>query len=847
MSLESASLRSCKPASKTNAPQGNRLGLFPMGTMFAAMTLGMNGAHAQSTAEVPAEAPKAEAPKADAPVEKAKAEAQDVTKVGSGKVDANATQLPTVTVDGVVDRYKPDRVASPKFTEPLRDTAMSITVLPKELLADQGVLSLRQILSNVPGITFGAGEGGSGFGDKINIRGYAADNDISIDGIRDSAQTTRSDPFNFEQIEVYKGASSVNSGAGAVGGSINEVSKVPVAGSFRRLSGGVGTQEYGRATADVNERINDNTAIRINGMVHQQEFAERDVTNAKRWGIAPSVKFGIAGPTQWTLSYFHQYDDNIPDFGVPFRNFKPVPGVSRRNYYGFTNVDNQQIKNDALTSIFENQFNSNLKLRNATRVSSNKTNTTSDGVEGDVCITASGAPLGQAAISSTVPDCSGAGAGTYTPRSGPNGQIRNTKNNILVNQTDVTWGFNTGVLAHTLVAGAQISKETYHLDSGALFRDADGTFYAVNSATKSPYPTTSLYNPNHLWTMPMNPIITSYTDTDVNNSAVYAFDTIKFGEHWILNGGLRYERNRTNAITFTRSPNPTVTGTGANAPTAVPGEFALALNNPLSTDDKLLSYRVGLIYKPVENGTFYVAFSNSKLPSTSSGNTLGACTSTATSNTCAVKPETAVAYEVGTKWDVLQERLSLTAAVYRNNRTNFKVASSDPTVIYQQLDGESRVDGIDLGATGQITKAWAITASYSFMRSEILRSIDKDSPGPDPQKGNPLANVPGNSASLWTTYEFPMGLQLGYGMNYSSTVYQVSTLPTGASTLPKLPGYTVSNALVGYKYNKDLSFAMNINNLTNRVYYTQLRGTAASGWVNPGVGRNAVLTANYNF
>ncbi|TXI09712.1 MAG: TonB-dependent siderophore receptor, partial [Rhizobium sp.] len=723
-------------------------------------------------------------------------------------------------------------------------------VIPKELIKDQGVLTLRQILSNVPGITFGAGEGGSGFGDKINIRGYAADNDISIDGIRDSAQTTRTDPFDVEQIEVFKGASSVNSGAGAVGGSINLVSKTPEAETFRRLSGGVGTENYGRFTADINQMINETTAVRINGMVHEQTFAERNVTRAERWGFAPSVKFGLGQQTQWTLAYFHQYDNNIPDFGVPFRNYKPVPGVSRRNYYGFSNVDSQIIKNDALTSIFEREFNSHVKLRNATRFAANNTDTTTDGVEGDVCINASGPPLGQTAATGAVPDCSTAGAGSYTPRTGPNGQIRNTTNKILVNQTDVTWAFNTGLVAHTMVTGAQISKETYHLDSGALFRNANGSFYTFSqsSGTKSPYPTTSLYNPNNLWTLPMNAIINSYTDTDVNNSAIYVFDTAKFGDHWILSGGVRYERNRTNAFTFTRSPNPSITGTGTSAPSNAPGPFALLANNPISTDDKLLSYRVGLSYKPVESGTIYVSYGNSKLPAASSGNTLGNCTNTTTSttvgsNTC-VKPETTVAYEVGAKWDVLQERLSLTAAVFRNDRTNYRVASGDASVAYQQLDGESRVDGIELGAQGQITKEWAIYANYAYLRSEVLRSIAKNSPSstPDPQKGNALGNVPANSGSLWTTYELPIGLQLGYGLNYSSTVYMNST------TKNKLPGYTVQNALLGYKWDKDLSFALNINNLTNRVYYTQLRGvSAASSWANPGEGRNAVLTANYNF
>lgn len=836
MSIESSCLRPFKPVS-TNAPQGNRLSLVPIGTVFAAMTLGMNGAHAQSAVEMPAENPKTD---------------------GSGAAPAmksDATQLPTVTVEGAVDRYKPDHVASPKFTEPLRDTPMSINVIPKELIKDQGVLTLRQILSNVPGITFGAGEGGSGFGDKINIRGYAADNDISIDGIRDSAQTTRTDPFNVEQIEVFKGASSVNSGAGAVGGSINLVSKSPEGTTFRRLSGGVGTEDYGRFTADINQSINADTAVRINGMVHQQTFSERDVTRAERWAIAPSVKFGIGKPTQWTLSYFHQYDNNIPDFGVPFRNFKPVPGVSRRNYYGFSNVDSQVIKSDALTSVFEHQINQQVKLRNATRYAANDTDTTSDGVEGDVCINVGDYPLGTVlpTTASSPPTCST--AGTYRPRGGPNGQIRNTKNTILVNQTDVTWSFNTGFAAHTLVTGAQISKETYHLDSGALFRDPDGTFYDVIPGTKSPYPSTDLYHPTHLWTMPMNPIITSYTDTSVNNSAAYAFDTIKFGEQWILSGGVRYERNRSNALTFTRSPNPSVTGTGTSAVTGTPGPFAVAANNPISKDDKLLSYRAGLSYKPVENGTIYISYGNAKLPATSSGNTLGSCTDTTStsstgvvsgSNTC-VKPETTVAYEAGTKWDFLQERLALTAAVFRNNRTNFRVASATAGVTYQQLDGESRVDGIELGVQGSVTKEWAIYANYAYLRSEILRSIAKNSTATDTQKGNPLGNVPTNSASLWTTYEFPMGLQFGYGLNYSSTVYQVSALPVGATTLPKLPGYTVQNALLGYKVNKDLNFALNVNNLTNRVYYTQLRGSQASGWVNPGEGRNAVLSANYNF
>src|SRR3546814_13287491 len=81
--------------------------------------------------------------------------------------------------------------------------------------------------STIPGITFGAGEGGGGYGDSINLRGYSASNDITVDGVRDSAQYSRTDPFNLQQIEVYNGANSVYNGSGSVGGTINLVQKTP--------------------------------------------------------------------------------------------------------------------------------------------------------------------------------------------------------------------------------------------------------------------------------------------------------------------------------------------------------------------------------------------------------------------------------------------------------------------------------------------------------------------------------------------------------------------------------------------------------------------------------------------
>src|SRR5215470_12826869 len=174
----------------------------------------------------------------------------------SGTATAAAeTELGKISVDATVSEYKVDLPESPKYTESLRDTAQTMTVIPAELIQQQGTLLLRDVLrQNVPGITFGAGEGSS-YGDSINIRGFTATNDIAVDGVRQSANTTHTDPFDTQAIEVVQGTSSVYSGAGALGGTINFVSKLPTLADFSSVSVGGGTASYARGTVDVNQAV----------------------------------------------------------------------------------------------------------------------------------------------------------------------------------------------------------------------------------------------------------------------------------------------------------------------------------------------------------------------------------------------------------------------------------------------------------------------------------------------------------------------------------------------------------------------------------------------------------------
>ena len=207
--------------------------------------------------------------------------------------------------------------SSPKYTEPLRDTPQTITVIPKDVIEEQGATTLRDVLRNVPGLTMTAGEGGVPAGDNLTLRGFSARNDIFIDGARDLSPQSR-DPFNLEQVEVVKGPGSAFTGRGSAGGSINLVSKAP---TVNRAFGGtisMGSDTTKRFTGDINLPIKDRIAFRLNLLAHDSGVAGRDVVENQRGGVAPSVLFGLGTRTRVTLSYFYMGQDNIPDYGIPW-------------------------------------------------------------------------------------------------------------------------------------------------------------------------------------------------------------------------------------------------------------------------------------------------------------------------------------------------------------------------------------------------------------------------------------------------------------------------------------------------------------------------------------------------
>ncbi len=771
--------------------------------------------------------------------------------------EADAAQdAPGGRTDIVVTGRLATEVESPKSTAPLVDTPQTITVVTQEALRQQNLLTLRDALATIPGITFGAGEGGGGYGDSINLRGYSANNDLTVDGVRDSAQYSRTDPFNLQQIEVYNGANSVFNGSGSVGGTINLVSKIPFSRSATTVQAAIGTDNYYRASVDSNWRLNDLIAVRLNAMYHENDVPGRDVESYQRWGVAPSITIGVDGDTSLTLAYIHQDDDNTPIYGVPFFlsgvNDGPLPGVDDSDYFGIVNLDEQKTKVNRLTATFRHAFSENVSIRNLTRWQRVHQYSQTSAPQGVFCLANGLQPVGSGPTSTVGIACP-AGQntpGTYYP-SGPRGLVRDQVNDLLHNQTDLTVVTGeAGGTRNTLVIGASISREDYKITTASLARNPNGSAVTL--------PPIDLFDPDTTYTGPINFTVTARSKGHSNNKAIYAFDTLELGTLFELNAGLRYESNRAEF---------------RNIPLLVvpPGTTALtpAQRQPQISDENLFSYRFGAVFHPIENVSFYGAYGNARTPSSATVRLgCGVIPATGAADPCAVAPEKARTFEIGAKAELANKKLLLTAALFRNERTNFRTPSNDPSLpnSLQVLDGKSRVDGIALGVTGNLTPEWAIFANYTYLDSKVKQSVSDfclASPGatgcgnsvaiPDPQAGDRLIQTPKHSGSLFTTYAFPFGLQIGYGLTYQGR-FATNQRNLLQRTQFLVDDYLIHRAFVSYDFDNGLVAQLNVTNLTNEDYYTGVRnnvnattGAVTGGWATPGDARSAVFSLFYNF
>lgn len=719
----------------------------------------------------------------------------------SGPGDAERREE-TVYVEGRETDYKIDKSASAKLTQALVDTPQTLTIISGQIIADQGALTLVDALRNTPGITMQLGENGNtSSGDAFSMRGFSSQSSVFQDGIRDLGAVTR-DSFNLEQIEVAKGPAGSDIGRAASSGYINQVSKTPKPDSFAALTAGVTSDGGTRLTGDVNKVLAKGIAARLNVMVQDIPVTGRDEVANTGYGIAPSIAFGVGTDTELQLFGQHNVQDNVPDGGIPsiglegFYNSDPLlldgETVDQENYYG-TNDDYEDIEANMITAKVLHNFDGGLELTNTARYGRTEMDRVLTGIN---------------ALSAPSADPS-----TWTVSRSR--QRVDQVNEILGNQTILTGSFGTGVLTHDFSAGIE-----------AFYESQKSRSFSASGLTIAPAP---LYNPVSNISLPVPVATGAESDGSTTTLAAFFFDTIKFQEKWFFTAGLRAENYDTDVDAVSVS-------TAANQPTLPVGTL---VPSTLSSDGNLVSWKLAALYKPADNGSVYVSYGNALTPPGGANFLLS--TNENNVNNPAFDPQETDNFEVGTKWDVLGNRLALTAAYYATTSKD-ELAVLDPgSNTYEQL-GERTVEGIELGAVGQITPEWQISAGLTTTDTEIAEGTTGNN-----SQGASTRWSPDLAATVWTSYNVTPAFTLGGGARYTGEQKRVVNPATDISTqnVPVIPEVWVFDAMARYDLTQRVSLQLNVYNLFDEEYIATLNNSGAR--LTPGRPLSGYLSLNVRF
>jgi catecholate siderophore receptor len=744
----------------------------------------------------------------------------------SGPADANPYADPAAP-------YKVDHVqAGGKFPEKLVDTPKSITVLSKEVLADKNATSLKQAILSTAGVTLGSGEGGNAFGDRFFIRGFDARNDIFIDGVRDSGVSVRENFFT-EQVEILRGPGSTFSGRGIAGGAINIVTKqANTDKSFYHMDTTFGTDQTRRVTLDVNQVINPTLAVRAGGLFQDANVAGRDYVKDDRNGAFVATTWKPVDAVKVTAGYIHTELTGVPDFGVPYYRPStsttaggPFPdfGANRNNWYGQINRDFYRTGQDIGSLNAEVQITPDLIVSNKFRASRSTQNYVGTLPESPI----NGTPLSASTL-------------TMNPQS------RLQITDVLANQTEATYKFQDGAgFKHTALAGIEVDRERSSIDKFlGLTSEGSGV-----PTTPSGSPTgVSVFSPQDTY-LPGKALALAGLPTKIGIDTVsgYVMDSANYHDVLILNAGFRYD-------------NYSITSTG------------YAANGTLgqqSAEFLIPNFNLGLTLKPAPNGSVYVAYATSANPvgaefdgtSTAYG---GLNPTLAGGNTQIFGPEKNKAIELGTKWELFDRHLLLTAALFQTTKDNAResqnvgsaAAAAPLGCVYPTGTTGSiscitagaayRIRGIDLGIGGKITDKWSVFGGLVLMQSEVTQSL-----APSANKtlyptnvGRPLANVAHESFSLLTKYQLTDVWELGGQAVYRSKIYGGTLLAANQGT--SIPSYWRFDMFAEAKINKNWQVKLFVNNIFDKRYYDALYQSAAPFVLEaPGRAAYVVLSARY--
>jgi catecholate siderophore receptor len=647
-----------------------------------------------------------------------------------------------------------------KTNTALINVPQSVTVLTKDFLKDTGSQSVSEAIRYVPGLVPAQGEGNR---DQLVIRGQNTTADFFVDGLRDDVQYYR-DFYNIQSIEVLKGPNAMIFGRGGGGGVINRITKEADGRTIREVTVQGGSYDNKRVSIDAGGAVDSNVAGRINAM-YEKSGSFRDHVDLERYGINPTVT--IRGEdTKVKLSYEYFHDERTADRGIPSYGTgtaaRPAGPFQTSPSTFFGNPDLSFSRADAhiANAVIEHDFNNGLTVKSASQYSN------FDKFYQNVF--ASGA---------VNPGTQRVALGAYNNA---------TKRENVFNQTDWTYRTNTGPVLHTLVFGTEIGRQTTDSLRNSGSFPGGNTVPASNPTTFAPVNFFHAANDaNSLATL--------------NLASAYVQDQMEITRYFQVIAGVRFDRFDLTSL------NRNAGGTTSNRV------------------DNLVSPRVGLVFKPVENVSVYGSYSTSYLPSS------GDQFSSLTPQLAVTQPEKFINTEVGVKWDIAP-RTQFTAAVYDLDRENQRFTDTFGNIL---TTGKTKTRGAEVAVTGYVTDQWQITGGYAYTDSRITSDNSLTI-----VKGNRVGLVPYNTFTMWNRYQIDEMWGAGVGVIHYGNSYASS------DDTVRLPAFTRVDAALYFRLNQNWRAQLNVENIFDVGYYATAHSNVN---ISPGAPRTFRVSATANF
>ena len=358
------------------------------------------------------------------------------------------------------------------------------------------------------------------------------------------------------------------------------------------------------------------------------------------------------------------------------------------------------------------------------------------------------------------------GGDTFTA----DGYLDPTERNNLIISGNIVNEFQTGSAKHTLLVGAEIidtENENYRYNTFFITTEDDNEVFNITRPINFGVNAAGVRTYNDF-----TADLKSSTQSDIEVTSIYIQDQIDVTDNFkVLLGG--------------RLDNFDITVRDIKKGTSE------------SREDEEFSPRAGLIYKPQENISLYVSYAESFLPRS------GEQFKKLDANAARLDPDVYESTEVGVKWDI-RPGLSFTASYFDSEQT---VATRDSDTGENSEIVGLQVDGIELELKGQVTEKLSLAIGYSDLDGEAA-------------KGGEPREIPEYTACLWATYEVNDRFGIGLGI----TSQGESNIKNDKPGLI-LPDYTRVDFAAYYDLADDLSIQLNVENVTDELYFPHSHST----------------------